>query len=112
MLQAILSTEYDGTIRKRGTSVMLRMCVERLLSICGREISMDVVAIEPKIHATNILRTLFRNKDLDEQMTLYVERALILAVQGIQSSRWNVSLFSDSFTIMIDGYWINHVTGT
>lgn len=69
---------------------MLNTFVDKLLSILECETDVIGTAIESKIHSSNILRALFRNKDLDEQMSCFVERALMLAVQGIQSSFWNV----------------------
>lgn len=92
-LQAVLSTEYDGNIRKRGSSHLLDTFVKRLLDICARKTDVSETGVkESKIHAANILRALFRNKDLDEQMSSFVERGLVLALQGVQSPFWNVSV--------------------
>lgn len=51
-------------------------------------------ASDSKIHAMNILRALFRNKDLAEQISIYVEEAFIIAITGVKSYFWNVSVFS------------------
>ena len=88
--QAILSANCGGKIRKRGKSRMLDTFVSKLLAIGERRTDAGTGVAESKIHATNVLRALFRNRDLDEQMSYYVERALIASLLGVRSSCWNV----------------------
>lgn len=60
-------------------------------------------AVESKVHALNILRALFRNKDLAEEMSNYVEKSVIISVNGFKSTHWNVSEYLLQFYFF---FWV------
>jgi hypothetical protein len=52
--------------------------------------------VEARVHALNILRSLFRHSLLGESVTPYVAQGVIVAIQGFKGKTWAVSLFLDS----------------
>lgn len=49
-------------------------------------------AEESKIHSANVLRILFKNKNLAQKVDNHVETTLKFAIDGVASSSWNVSI--------------------
>lgn len=97
IVQAVLSTEFDSKERKQRKSETLDTFINCMFRICRRgsgALKMPPkvdgkTASDSKIHAMNILRALFKNKDLAEQISIYVEEAFIIAITGVQSYFWN-----------------------
>jgi hypothetical protein len=57
-------------------------------------VSSDCVSnVEARIHALNILRSLFRHSLLGEFVTPYVAQGVIVAIQGFKGKTWAVSSF-------------------
>jgi len=48
--------------------------------------------VEARVHALNILRSLFRHSLLGESVTSYVAQGVIVAIQGFKGKTWAVSL--------------------
>ena len=48
--------------------------------------------VEARVHALNILRSLFRHSLLGESVTSYVAQGVIVAIQGFKGKTWEVSL--------------------
>lgn len=53
--------------------------------------------IESKVHAMNILCDLFKHKDMAEEINNFIERAVIIAINGFKSTFWSVSILLRSF---------------
>jgi hypothetical protein len=49
--------------------------------------------VEARVHALNILRSLFRHSLLGESVTPYVAQGVIVAIQGFKGKTWAVSSF-------------------
>jgi hypothetical protein len=52
--------------------------------------------VEARVHALNILRSLFRHSLLGESVTSYVAQGVIVAIQGFKGKTWAVSLYVHS----------------
>ncbi|XP_054977964.1 thyroid adenoma-associated protein isoform X2 [Sorex araneus] len=82
-IQALLASEP-----KKGTLKLLRITMRELLSLAGP--GGDVQSTVPKVHALNILRALFRDTRLGENVIPYVAEGLQAAVLGFSSPVWAV----------------------
>lgn len=89
--QAIFCTEFDD--KRKFTSNLLNEFMENMFEILNNKNA----EIESKIHALNIIRDLFVHKDMAEPIHSYIEKAVIVAINGFKSSNWNVSIVA--FTI-------------
>lgn len=50
------------------------------------------VAVESKVHAMNILCELFKHKDMSDEINMFIERAVIISINGFKSLNWSVSV--------------------
>jgi hypothetical protein len=50
-----------------------------------------VSIVEARVHALNILRSLFRHSLLGESVTPYIAQGVIVAIQGFKGKTWVVS---------------------
>lgn len=48
--------------------------------------------IDSKVHAMNVLRMIFKNKEFTEIIDIYIERSIMLAIIGVGSPFWKASL--------------------
>ncbi|XP_075232474.1 thyroid adenoma-associated protein homolog [Lycorma delicatula] len=115
MIQALVCTEMGV-----GDGSCFKMCMKQLLQLSS---SKDH-SIDTHIHALNILRALFRNSELREAVSPFVENAFIVAISGFRSASWgernsSTLLFSAMMTRVFGvkrtkGYdlsWKNKMTG-
>lgn len=64
-----------------------------------------VDTVEARIHALNILRSLFRHSLLGESVTPYIAQGVTVAIQGFKSKTWAVSSCMYShLTVIISTY--------
>lgn len=83
MLQALICTELE--VKGRST---LSVWMNQLLDMAENK----VLSPETHTHALNIMRALFRNTQLGETVSPFVERAIIITVIGFSASTWPVSI--------------------
>jgi hypothetical protein len=66
-------------------------------------VSSDCVSnVEARIHALNILRSLFRHSSLGESVIPYVAQGVIVAIRGFKGKTWAVSLFLCNYLPIIN----------
>jgi hypothetical protein len=96
------SADNRAGIRRSTISAITDTATEESASIpadsievlCLPEVGSDFVSpVEARIHALNILRSLFRHSLLGESVTPYVAQGVIVAIQGFKAKTWAVSLF-------------------
>lgn len=78
-LKAVLSPEVE-----LGRGELFAGTVESLLEIASGSES------ECRIHALNILRTLYRESRLNQVIGPYIARGLMLSIAGFEASDWPV----------------------
>jgi hypothetical protein len=66
-----------------------------------KEGSYCVDTVEARIHALNILRSLFRHSLLSESVTPYIAQGVIVAIRGFKAKTWAVSSFLYSHLLVI-----------
>ena len=68
--------------------------IEKLNILSLHAVGADCASrVEARVHALNILRSLFRHSLLGESVTSYVAQGVIVAIQGFKGKTWAVSLF-------------------
>lgn len=75
---------------KKSCSSYLGNVMKSLFDICTSSDCSELA----RVHALNILKTLFKNAQLGEEVLIYVETAIIIAMDGIKSSYWPVILYN------------------
>ncbi|XKL67194.1 hypothetical protein PGB90_010614 [Kerria lacca] len=80
---AILSTEC-GIIRKCKSNPLFDLFMRRIMDISNSITSV----IDSKVHAMNVLRMIFKNKEFTEIIDIYIERSIMLAIIGIRNVSW------------------------
>ncbi|XP_039293443.1 thyroid adenoma-associated protein homolog [Nilaparvata lugens] len=81
MIQALVCTELSV-----GGGSCFSSCMEELLALTRQE---HTHSTEACTHALNILRALFRNSQLGEAVSCYVEASFITAMNMFKSSAWS-----------------------
>lgn len=81
MLQALICTQLD---LEGASGIEGWVC--RLLDLAEDQ----SLTSTSHTHALNILRALFRNTQLSEAISVYVERALIITITAFSASSWMV----------------------
>lgn len=69
-----------------GSSSTLQTWLEHLVKLAGNTSSTP----ETRTHSFNVLRALFRNMQLGEVVGPFVERAIMVAIEGFNASTWPV----------------------
>lgn len=83
--QALLVSEHEIS----PASTCFHAAMSQLLDLCESSEKSSI----SKIHALNILRSLFRSTELGDQVNSYVARGVKIAVLGFNASSWSVSFF-------------------
>ncbi|XP_031564111.1 thyroid adenoma-associated protein homolog [Actinia tenebrosa] len=83
----ILASESPN---KRQQSV--KYCLDKLLNVAFKPIPevVDQTTDLPQVHAMNILRLLYQDTALGNDVLCYTEQGLVLAVQGFASPLWSI----------------------
>lgn len=102
------SADNRGGVRRSAVSAVTDTATEDSASVAANSIeklnilSLQAVGadcaspVEARVHALNILRSLFRHSLLGESVTSYVAQGVIVAIQGFKGKTWAVSLFVHS----------------
>lgn len=84
-IQAILSSEPQSRHR-----VLLDQTIKHLFKIASIKLEDGVNSDLPQFNATNILRSIFRDANLNNDVMRYVERGVVLTINGFSSSSWSI----------------------
>lgn len=86
-IQAVLSSEPSSHHH-----VLLDQTIEHLFNIASIKLPHeDVVKKDlPQFNATNILRSIFRDANLNNDVMRYVERGVVLTINGFNSPSWSI----------------------
>ncbi|PVD25967.1 hypothetical protein C0Q70_13634 [Pomacea canaliculata] len=84
-LQAILATESPATGRLSFHQVM-----RQLLDVAFSSLTLHPSRTDTCVHALNILRALFRDTRLGEDVASYISEGLMAAVRGFKSQYWEI----------------------
>lgn len=86
-IQAILSSESQSRHH-----ILLDETIEHLFNIASIKLSdEDTVHNDlPQFNATNILRSIFRDANLNNDVMRYVERGVLLTIDGFSSPSWSI----------------------
>ncbi|XP_029658037.1 thyroid adenoma-associated protein homolog [Octopus sinensis] len=85
-IQAIVSTEPIST-----GNVNFKQTMVKLLDLATDESTTDSKSTESKVHALNILRSLYRDTRLGESVAPYVADGLKAAILGFSSHLWAIT---------------------
>lgn len=101
MLQALICTE-----RKLGTHNTFNRCMNMLLEVCELR-QPGAAAAKARSHALNIMRTLFRNSELSDLVSEFIERGVQCALESLLSAEWAerncATLLLSALTVRIFG---------
>nr|XP_018910499.1 PREDICTED: thyroid adenoma-associated protein homolog [Bemisia tabaci] len=115
IIQALLVSEHEIS----PASTCFHAAMSQLLDLCESSEKSSI----SKIHALNILRSLFRSTELGDQVNSYVARGVKIAVLGFNASSWSVrnasTLLLSALLVRIFGVprsketltWKNKMTG-
>ena len=86
-VQAILSAEPLSAHHK-----LLEDTMEYLLNIASTkvEVNLQITNDLPQFNAINILRAIFRDASLNNAVMRYVEKGVLLTIEGFSSPSWSI----------------------
>jgi hypothetical protein len=90
-IDAISGTATDDSVDNSTASVPSNIAENFKILNVPTESSDRVDTVEARIHALNILRSLFRHSLLGESVTPYIAQGVIVAIQGFKGKTWAVS---------------------
>jgi hypothetical protein len=98
---ATSGTETEDPVDNNTASIPSGVAENFKILNISTEGSYCVDAVEARIHALNILRSLFRHSLLSESVTPYVAQGVIVAIQGFKAKTWAVSSFLCNHLLVI-----------